>query len=185
LQTIVLLLVEILLSRTPRHWEQGGKLWGANLVFKPQEHTLLTSPHKVRSRWISGRSLPTDHCVHRRQPTAHRWYHYAPWHSSRLWWGTLENIIVLTCLRLIHVDFPHLVKQRYGTELRTRTLASIKPEISQALESLLDEGYDKWGIRLQVGINTVSVASSVKNLGVYFDTSLTMERSKCNIQSVN
>ena len=29
---------------------------------------------------------------------------------------------------------------------------------------------------LQVGKNTVSVAPSVKNLGVYFDTSLTMER---------
>ena len=31
------------------------------------------------------------------------------------------------------------MKQRYGTELRSRTLASIKPEISQALDSLLDE----------------------------------------------
>jgi len=31
-------------------------------------------------------------------------------------------------------------------------------------------------LRLRVGDNTVSVASSVKNLGVYFDTSLTMER---------
>ncbi|KAK3747364.1 hypothetical protein QZH41_005271 [Actinostola sp. cb2023] len=34
---------------------------------------------------------------------------------------------------------PKLVKQHYGTELRSRTLASIKPEISQALSSLLDE----------------------------------------------
>ena len=31
-------------------------------------------------------------------------------------------------------------------------------------------------LRLQVGNNTVSVASSVNNLGVYFDTSLAMER---------
>jgi len=31
-------------------------------------------------------------------------------------------------------------------------------------------------LRLQVGKNTVSVVSSVKNLGVYFDTSLTIER---------
>ena len=30
-------------------------------------------------------------------------------------------------------------------------------------------------LRLQVGKNTVSVISSVKNLGVYFDTSLTIE----------
>ena len=52
---------------------------------------------------------------------------------------TLENFVVLTWLRLIHADLPALVKQRYGTELRSRTLASLKPEISQALDSLLDE----------------------------------------------
>ena len=52
---------------------------------------------------------------------------------------TLENFIVLTWLKLIHPELPKLVKQRYGTELRSRTLASIKPEISQALASLLDE----------------------------------------------
>ena len=52
---------------------------------------------------------------------------------------TLENIIVLLWLKLTHSDLPRLVKQRYGTELRARTLASIKPEISQALPSLLDE----------------------------------------------
>jgi hypothetical protein len=40
---------------------------------------------------------------------------------------------------VIHKDLPRLVKQRYGTELRSRTLASIKPEISQALTSLLEE----------------------------------------------
>ena len=42
-------------------------------------------------------------------------------------------------VRLIHPDLPGLVKQRYGTELRYRTLASLKPEISQALDSLLEE----------------------------------------------
>ncbi|KAL2076333.1 hypothetical protein ACEWY4_028085 [Coilia grayii] len=52
---------------------------------------------------------------------------------------SLENFVVLTWRRLIHADLPKLVKQRYGTELRSRTLASIKPEISQALDSLLDE----------------------------------------------
>lgn len=31
------------------------------------------------------------------------------------------------------------VKQRYGTELRSKSLASLKPEISQALDSLLKE----------------------------------------------
>ena len=52
---------------------------------------------------------------------------------------TLENFVVLRWLQLIHVDLPRLVKQRYGTELRSRTLASLKPEISQALSSLLEE----------------------------------------------
>ena len=49
---------------------------------------------------------------------------------------SLENFVVLTWLHLLHPDLPRLIKQRYGTELRSRTLASIKPEISQAL---LDE----------------------------------------------
>ena len=52
---------------------------------------------------------------------------------------TSENFIVFTWLRLVHPDLPKLVKQRYGTELHSCTLASIKPEISQALQSLLDE----------------------------------------------
>ena len=51
----------------------------------------------------------------------------------------LENLIVLTWLRLIHPDLPNLVKERYGTELRSRSLASPKLEISWALESLLEE----------------------------------------------
>ena len=52
---------------------------------------------------------------------------------------SLENLILLTWLRLIKPALPKLVKQRYGTELITRTLSSIKPDISQALDSLLDE----------------------------------------------
>ena len=52
---------------------------------------------------------------------------------------TLENFVVLTWLRLVHPELPGLVKQRYGTDLRSKTLSSIKPEISQALDSLLEE----------------------------------------------
>ena len=52
---------------------------------------------------------------------------------------TLENMVVLTWLSLVHRDLPNLVKQCYGTELRSRTLASLRPEISQALDSLLAE----------------------------------------------
>ena len=51
---------------------------------------------------------------------------------------SLENLIVVMWLSRIHPDLPRIVKQRYGTELRSRTLASIKPEISQALHSLLE-----------------------------------------------
>ena len=53
--------------------------------------------------------------------------------------STLENFIVFTWLRLVHPVLPRLVKQRYGTELRSKTLSSIKPEIYQALSSLLEE----------------------------------------------
>ena len=52
---------------------------------------------------------------------------------------TLEYLFVFTWLKLIHPELPKLVKQRYETALRSRTLASIKPEISQAVTSLLDE----------------------------------------------
>ena len=44
---------------------------------------------------------------------------------------------MLTWLRLIRRDLPALVKLRYGTELRSHTLASIRQEISQ--DPLLEE----------------------------------------------
>ena len=44
----------------------------------------------------------------------------------------LENFVVFMWLQLLHQDLPRLVNQRYGTELRSCTLASVKPEISQA-----------------------------------------------------
>ena len=52
---------------------------------------------------------------------------------------SLENVVVLLWLERLHVGLPALIKQRYGAELRNKTLASIKPEISQALSSLLEE----------------------------------------------
>ena len=65
---------------------------------------------------------------------------------------TLQNTIVLIWLERIHAGLPGLVKQRYGTELRNKTLASIKSEISQALDSMLEElrtGSDTRVLRLQ------------------------------------
>ncbi len=52
---------------------------------------------------------------------------------------SMENMIVLTWLERIHISLPGLVKQKYGAELRNRTLASLKSEISQAIDSLLEE----------------------------------------------
>ena len=52
---------------------------------------------------------------------------------------TLENMVVMHWLSLINKDLPELIMRRYATELRTHTLASIKPEISMALKSLLDD----------------------------------------------
>ena len=49
----------------------------------------------------------------------------------------IENTIVFLWLSLIHRELPKLIKQRYGPDLRNRTLASIKVEISNALPSLL------------------------------------------------
>ena len=52
---------------------------------------------------------------------------------------SLENTVVYMWLHLTHPGLPALVKQKYGAELRSKTLASLKPEISIALQSLMDE----------------------------------------------
>ena len=52
---------------------------------------------------------------------------------------SLKNFITLFWLKLIYKDLLYLVKQCYGTKLRSQTLASIKPEVSQAIQSMLDE----------------------------------------------
>ena len=52
---------------------------------------------------------------------------------------SLENMVVLLWLERIHTSLPGLIKQKYGSELRNKTLASLKSEISQSLDSLLEE----------------------------------------------
>ena len=52
---------------------------------------------------------------------------------------TVENTIVFLWLEKVHIGLPGLVKQRYGTELRNKTISSLKSEISLAMSSLLDE----------------------------------------------
>ena len=52
---------------------------------------------------------------------------------------SLENTITYLWLSLLNPALPGLVKQKYGAELRNKTLASLKPEISQSLDSLQEE----------------------------------------------
>ena len=52
---------------------------------------------------------------------------------------TIENMIVVIWLQLLHKDLPKKVKDRYATDLKSMSLASIKSEISSALDSLLEE----------------------------------------------
>ena len=52
---------------------------------------------------------------------------------------TLMNICIVLWLRIIHPELPSLVKQKYATDLRNKTLASIRDEISESLNSLLSE----------------------------------------------
>ena len=43
---------------------------------------------------------------------------------------TFENTIIVLWVKIIHPGLPQLVKQRYGPELRNKTVASLKPELS-------------------------------------------------------
>ena len=52
---------------------------------------------------------------------------------------SLENLVVLLWLEKLHPKLPTLVKQRYATQLRSKTLFSLRPEISMAIPSLLEE----------------------------------------------
>ncbi len=50
---------------------------------------------------------------------------------------TLENLLVLLWLQLLHPDLPMLVKRQFNTELRRQTLASLRSEISECVPTLL------------------------------------------------
>lgn len=51
----------------------------------------------------------------------------------------IESTIVWLWLEKVHPDLPQLVKQKYGTELRNRTPASIKQDVALSMTSLLEE----------------------------------------------
>ena len=52
---------------------------------------------------------------------------------------TLLNTAVVIWLKCIHEQLPSIVKQKYATELRNKTLVTIREEISESLESMLNE----------------------------------------------
>ena len=52
---------------------------------------------------------------------------------------TLENLIVLLWLEKLHPCLPAIVKQKYAKALRSKTLYGLKPEISMAIPSFLEE----------------------------------------------
>ena len=52
---------------------------------------------------------------------------------------TLMNVAVVLWLRSIHPALPALIKQKFTTELRNRTLITLREEISESLESMLAE----------------------------------------------
>ena len=52
---------------------------------------------------------------------------------------TLLNVAVVLWLKAIHPSLPNLVKQKYAPELRNKTIASLREEISESLDSLVAE----------------------------------------------
>ena len=52
---------------------------------------------------------------------------------------TLLNVTVVLWLRAIHPGLPNLVRQKYATELRNNTIASLREEISESLDALVAE----------------------------------------------
>ena len=69
----------------------------------------------------------------------HITHHGEPVDDDELMTPTLENTITWLWLSLINPGLPQLVQQKYGAELRNKSLASLKSEVSQALPSLIDE----------------------------------------------
>ena len=52
---------------------------------------------------------------------------------------TLMNVAVVLWLKSIHPALPAMIKQKFTTELRNRTLITLREEISESLESMLAE----------------------------------------------
>jgi hypothetical protein len=67
---------------------------------------------------------------------------------------TLSNVLVVLWLKTINPNLPMMIKQRFTTQLRTRTLFSIRDDISEAIASVLGEMQDReYTVNLAKGFN--------------------------------
>ena len=89
---------------------------------------------------------------------------------------TIENMIVLRWLELIHPGLPALVKQKYATNLRAVTLASIKAEVSLALPALLEEINNSEASA--AAINRIGFASSKNVSSRGYSSSLSKDQNR-------
>ena len=71
---------------------------------------------------------------------------------------TILNILVSLWLKTIHKDLPDTVKQKFSTQLRTNTLASLRDEISDSLAAIIQEMEDRDAVSTQSALQ-VSRAS--------------------------
>ena len=53
--------------------------------------------------------------------------------------ASMLNIAIVLWLRIIHHDLLSLVKRRFATELRGKTIFSIREEITESLQSLMHD----------------------------------------------
>ena len=69
---------------------------------------------------------------------------------------TLENLIICLWLKTLHPGLPQLVKQRFATQLKGCTLASIREEISCSIDELINE-LSKQGIPLHFSVSDLVI----------------------------
>ena len=106
------------------------------------EHAQYPTNDDVTSGWSCRR--PENVSILSSLLTCRQRPHNSPWCKHYFWWRTDPHPWKYGRFNMVktHTHWPSepaLAKQRYGTELRSKTLASLKPEIFLALDSLLKE----------------------------------------------
>ena len=86
-------------------------------------------------------------------------HHGETMEEDELMTPTLENTITWLWLSLVNPGLPQLVHLEYGAELRNKSLASLKSEISQAIPSLID--------KIDTAAESQVFRSSMRNFGKF------------------